>query len=172
MNDAPTWTIERAGAPHAVAVAGPGATVQDLAGLIGLDATEAGAWLRPLDGPEPQPGRRFHIPNTVVMIWAGEMGWFGQRVTAWRKDISWLEERGFHVVEVDHREMSDYEALARIRDYGHREGKHPAALHGLIVTAHGDPTYFTAKTKGDSDWVITYEELDEAIEYGLALVLI
>jgi hypothetical protein len=106
------------------------------------------------------------------MMWAGELGWFGQRLTAWKSDVGYLRERGFHVVELDYRDLSDEEALQAIRSYGNSDGERPAALHGLLVTAHGNPSYFMAKTSGDADWVITYTELDEALSYGLGLVLI
>jgi hypothetical protein len=51
----PTWTISREGEPHASAVAGVGATLQQLADLIALDIGEVSRWSRLETGTPTEP---------------------------------------------------------------------------------------------------------------------
>ena len=67
------WQIDRTNAPQARVFGGPGDTHAGLADLLGLQADELDAWLTRPDGapPEDPVGE---VPNTIVFVWAGDLG--------------------------------------------------------------------------------------------------
>ena len=165
------WQIDRTGAPQAQAFGEPGDTRADLADLIGLQADEADAWLVRADGAPPDdPGGE--VPNTIIFLWAGDLGAVGQAAVRWSGEMAYAQSLGFHVVELDFREGgSDYQALDVLAAYS-QSGE----LHGLVVTGHGSPGGFgtggITERLGLGNWTFTYEELDEAFRYRLAVVVL
>jgi hypothetical protein len=156
------WHIDRANAPHARASGDPDDTPAGLADRIGLEAGEASAWLGP--GGE--------VPNTLVFVWAGDLGAIGRAAVRWPGEMAYARSLGFHVVELDFRAgLSDYAALERIAGHSER-----GELHGLVVTGHGCASSFgtggITRKLGGSPWTIGYEELDAALRYRLAAVVL
>jgi hypothetical protein len=157
------WQIDRTNAPRARATGEPGDTHAGLADLIGLQADEADAWLT-LPASE--------VPNTVIFLWAGDLGALGRAAVRWAGEMDYARALGFHVVELDFRDgRSDYQAVEVIADCSQR-----GELHGLVVTGHGCASGFgtggiTAKF-GLGDWSFSYEELDAALRYRLAVVVL
>ena len=165
------WQIDRTGAPQARVFGEPGDTLADLADRLGLEAEEANAWLVRPEGAPPDD-LSGEVPNTIIFLWAGDLGTFGQATVRWPGEMAYARAMGFHVVELDFRDgRSEYQIVDVIAEYS-RNGE----LHGLVVTGHGSPSGFgtggiTAKM-GLPDWTFTYEELDEALRYRLAVVLL
>src|SRR5262245_21720555 len=157
-----SWQVCRAtDRPYALVTSGEGSRVQELAARIGLEEKAWRKWLRP-DGDGGGPVRRtdgsevgweklatwdrlaegqtFRVPNTVLMVWTGDLGWLGRWAVGWHRDRRYLQERGFHVAEFIAGAATDEEMgrlLARFEG-GTREG----LLHGLFVTGHGHPSLF------------------------------
>ena len=156
------WQIERTNAPRARATGGTGDTVPGLADVLGLQADEADAWLTP-------PGE---VPNTLVFVWAGDLGALGRAAVGWGGEMDYARRLGFRVVELDFRDgLSDSEAVEVIAGHSQR-----GELHGVVVTAHGRAGAFgtggvTAKL-GLGDWTITYQELEASLRYRLAVVIL
>jgi len=157
------WQIERTNSPRARSVGEPGDTHAGLADLIGLQADEADAWLA-LPGGE--------LPNTIVFVWAGDLGALGRATVRWSGEMDYARALGFCVVELDFRDgMSDYQALEVIAGCSQR-----GELHGLVVTGHGCAAGFgtggITKRMKLGDWYFSYEELDAALRYRLAAVIL
>ena len=161
------WQIDRTNAPQARVFGESGDTHAALADLVGLQADEADAWMIRHDGTSNGT-----VPNTIVFVWAGDLGTLGQAAVRWSGEMAYARSLGFHVVELDFRDgRSDYDAVDTIAGYSQR-----GELHGLIVTGHGSPAGFgtggiTAKLRL-GHWFFTYEELDEALRYRLAVVIL
>src|SRR5262245_53356915 len=104
MPAAPSWAIDRRrGAGRAPATTRPGATIRALADTIGLGTApeEWPRWLtapsgtvRRADGEEAPPerlgpddalapGQTVEVPNRVLMLWTGDLGWFGRWAVRW-----------------------------------------------------------------------------------------
>lgn len=184
----PTWSIDRRrAAGRAPAVARHGATVRRLADTIGLSA-DPGEWWRWLtvptetvrraDGTEVPPdrlgpdealaaGQAFEVPNRVLMVWTGDLGWFGRWAVRWNRDRDYLGWRGFQAVEevVD---APDDGTLARLLGDIARTSK-LKELHGLFVTGHGSPWSFGCK---GAAFCVPYVDLSQALSYRLGLVAI
>jgi hypothetical protein len=126
-------------------------TVAALAHKIGLHEGEYRAWLRPTDGgglpnseDEKIKGRRhFEIPNTLVAYWAGNLGEHGKSWVGWANNVSYLRERGFDVVQVDHR--AGMELFLGMQS---RTLASASVLHGLYFWGHG--------TEKGLDWYPKY----------------
>ena len=165
------WQIDRTGTPQAQVFGGPGDTPAGLADLLGLQADEADAWLVRPDGAPPDD-LGGEVPNTIVFLWAGDLGAIGRAAVRWPGEMAYARSLGFHVVELDFRDgRSVYQALDVIAAYS-QSGE----LHGLVATGHGSPAGFG--TGGITDrlrlgnWTFTYEELDAALRYRLAVVIL
>lgn len=165
------WQIDRTGAPQARVFGGPGDTHAGLADLLGLQADELDAWLTRPDGapPEDPVGE---VPNTIVFVWAGDLGALGQAAVRWPGEMAYARSLGFHVVELDFRDGgSDYQALGVLAAYSQN-----GELHGLVATGHGGPAGFgtggITQRLRLGDWYFTYEELDAALRYRLAVVIL
>ena len=134
------WKIDRNGEAKAVANAEPGDTIMSLAQLIGLRTGEYEEWLTadagtamPRSWAQPLNGcEHFHIPNTVVAYWAGNLGWAGRAYVRWNSSVNYLGSLGFKV-EDHHHKKGDTWGLAKIfmqRSMGKE-------LHGVYFWGHG-----------------------------------
>ena len=165
------WQIDRTGAPQAQVFGEPGDTPTGLADQLGLQADEVDAWLvRGYGSPPEDPGGE--VPNTIVFLWAGDLGAVGRTAVRWPGEMAYARSLGFHVVELDFRDgRSDYQALDIIASYSQA-----SELHGLVVTGHGCPSGFgtggITERLGLGNWTFTYEELDTALRYRLAVVVL
>jgi hypothetical protein len=157
------WQVDRTCAPLARASGEPGDKRGGLADLLGLQADEADAWLTLPAG---------EVPNTILFVWAGDLGALGRAAVRWTGEMDYARSLGFHVVELDFRAGgSDYQAIDVIAGHSQR-----GELHGLVVTGHGCPSGFgtggiTERLKL-GNWFFSYEELDSALRYRLAVVLL
>jgi hypothetical protein len=156
------WHIDRANAPQARTSREPDDTPAGLATVIGLEVGEAHAWL----------GAGGEVPNTIVFVWAGDLGALGRAAVRWVGEMAYARSLGFHVVELDFRAgPSDYEALERIAGHSER-----GELHGLVVTGHGCPSAFgtggLTQRLGLGDWSFGYDELAASLRYRLAVVIL
>jgi hypothetical protein len=156
------WHIDRANAPLARTSRESDDTPAGLADLIGLDAGETDAWL----------GRDGEVPNTIVFVWAGDLGALGRAAVRWSGEMAYARSLGFHVVEFDFRDgLDDSEALERIAGHSER-----GELHGLVVTGHGCPSAFgtggITQRLGLGDWSFGYDELAAVLRYRLAVVIL
>jgi len=146
------WIITRDGKAKALAVAEPGDTIAKLAETIGLEASQANAWLEfhwELHGdtattwavPVTPAGKidvqaaltgceKYDIPNTVLAYWAGELGSFGKWWVRWKEDAETLKTRGFKVDEQQGWTAEKFENYLATQT-GTKE------LHGLFFWGHG-----------------------------------
>jgi hypothetical protein len=187
-----TWEIERsATAPRGRGVAGPNASLTTLADQIGLEATEFREWLgvpQQADGITLADGRTIavaalqttdliregeavEVPNTVFLLWVGDLGWFGRFFVRRSSDERYLRACGFLVVAHDGVETSAADWLDEIGQASARK-----ELHGLFVTGHGLAAGFGATAW--QQWSVEYRELvgdgmtTGRLRYRLGLVII
>jgi len=183
-----SWAIDRRrDRPRAAALTRPGATVRALADTIGLGA-EPDQWPRWLTAPgeavlrpggapvaldrltaddELAPGQVFEVPNRVLMVWTGDLGWFGRWAVRWRRDRDYLGWRGFQPYE-EILEVTDDGTLARLLGDVAGSSKRKE-LHGLFVTGHGSPWSFGSR---GAVFCVPYVDLSQALGYGLAVMAI
>ncbi len=183
----PAWAIIRSpDRPRAVALAGPGATIAALAELVGLGAEEE-EWRGWLSVPTMQvaltdgrvvavgeltandvlaPGQEVGVPNRVLMLWTGDLGWLGRLAVGWGRERAYLERLGFNVqeVRVEERGPTRQEDVLELFRVGTEEG----ALHGLFVTGHGNKGLFGWRDKLG----LAYFEIEDRLRYGLGLVVL
>jgi hypothetical protein len=182
-----TWAIDRRrAAPRAPALARPGATIRALAEAIGLGA-EPDQWPRWLTAPatvlrrdglplppeqlsadvELAPGQVFEVPNRVLMVWAGDLGWLGRWAVRWQHDRDYLGWRGLLPTEMVFDRVEDGildRVLACVAEAAKKR-----ELHGLFVTGHGSPYSFGGR---GGCFSVPYVDLSAALTYRLALVAI
>src|SRR5262245_46323168 len=182
------WTIDRRrSSPRAPALTRPGATLRALADTIGLGA-EPEQWPRWLTvptetvlrhdstpvapdrlGPDDElaPGQAFEVPNRVLMVWTGDLGWFGRWAVRWNRDRDYLRWRGFQPHE-EILEVTDDSTLARLLGDVAVSSKNKE-LHGMFVTGHGSPYSFGSR---GAVFCVPYPDLFGALAYQLAVVAI
>jgi hypothetical protein len=122
--------------------------------------------LREVD--ELSAGQSFEVPNTIAMLWYGDLGRVGQAAVGWRREKRYAERLGFHVEAYAHsstRSAAENQeaALQRLRL------SEAGQLHGLSVAGHGNPYSFgnsTRKTGG-----VDYQDASWALRYRLPLVV-
>jgi hypothetical protein len=168
------WKIDRNGGTKAPALADPGDTIDSLADLIGLSASEYQRWLTPSSGttmPSSSTQRlggceKFEIPNTVVAYWAGWGGGFGRWYVAWNSSVKYLRARGFYVDNQHHRK-GDSLRLEKIfisRSIG-------KDLHGVYFWGHGSFPYPAQELISHShDTVLQFS--NPSLYYHMALALV
>jgi hypothetical protein len=185
------WTINRR-PEHSTALArtGQGSTIAQLAEVIGLSSKPAEwrGWLRPHRARQPlvtrangsvvrlqnlhatdplAAGQNFRIPNTVVMVWTGDVGALGRWAVGWKRDRKTLWKMGFYCREeifwgkITVERQAEFLGLFRA---GTAEGR----LHGLFITGHGHQCSFGKKRQD----LAHYGEVEMALAYHLGLVII
>jgi hypothetical protein len=165
------WSILRAGAVTAVAEAGPGATLAGLAATVGLDLSHCERWItaQPLSGLDPAKAiavrRVVRIPNTVVVVWAGELGGWGKRAVSFQSDLNYLRRRGFKVELLEAAATPAAELVQRLR-----QASVAGELHGFFIWSHGQPD--SLRAGAGVPWNVSYAELLAALRYRLGLVIL
>jgi RHS repeat-associated protein len=159
------WKINRDGGEQAFATAEQDDTVQKLADLIGLEASEYHNWLeqvkfagRPAGSPWPSSQIQalprcsaYWIPNTVLAYWGGELGGFGEWWVRWHEDVGVLSKRGFKVDENTNWTARQFE------NYILNETTHKK-LHGLFFWGHGSGYWVIDKPAPPWDLLKTLEK--------------
>jgi hypothetical protein len=175
--------------PTATATSKEGATLASLADRLGFARDEWRHWLRvaqvegggvrlasgaavALDDlretDELAPGQAFEVPNTIAMLWYGDLGGVGKAAVGWARERRYAARLGFHVAEFNHssrRQAAENERgaldLLRLTEGGR--------LHGLIAAGHGNPYSFgnSQKKSGGLD----YQDASRALRYRLPLVV-
>lgn len=190
---APAWTIARDGRDRAVATAGPGATMNTLAAVVGLDARRWSDWvtlppsLRLVDGTTATPktfgpsqrvaaGETVEVPNSVIAAWIGDFGEAGRAAVDWESDLDYLRYRGFFVGLMEKPESSDHGCSGKDCPAEVGFGRQLAGalqgaagsrdLHGFFVTSHGN-----CRILGTSETTLLRRGDLEKV-YPLALVII
>ena len=130
------WKIERNGQGTALAIRDNlnEDTIESLALLIGLDASEAEAWLTTTESP-----CKFEIPNTIFMAWFGELGSVGRCFAKWHENEIGLKALGFHVV-IFNNDSFDKDDFQQANLDFHRTMKALAkqkTIHGMYLMGHG-----------------------------------
>src|SRR5262249_48432020 len=158
----------------APAVTRPGATIRDLADTIGLGAepqqwpywlTIPGETVVRRDGAavlpdrlsaddELAPGQVFEVPNRVLMLWTGDLGWFGRWAVRWLHDRDYLGWRGFQASE-EIMDQADEGTAGRVVA-GIAASAKRRELHGLFITGHGAPDCFGFR----SEFYVDYIDVD------------
>jgi hypothetical protein len=175
--------------PIAAATSTGGATLSALADRLGFVCKEWRHWLGeapPTGGgvrlasgavvaldklretDELAAGQTFAVPNTIAMLWYGDLGGVGKAAVGWARERRYAVRLGFHVAEFTHssrRQAAENEraALDLLRL---TEGRR---MHGLIVAGHGNPYSFgnSKKKSGGLD----YQDACRALRYRLPLVV-
>ena len=158
------WRIERTGTPTARAWGEPGDESTTLADAVGLQADEADAWL----GADSEP-LSAQVPNTVVFLWAGDLGGLGRLAVRWPDEIAYTRRLGFHVIDIDFRRGAEGVLELLCDSSAHGE------LHGLVITGHGSPAYVGTgglTARFHKGWSLAYEEIAACLRYRLALVVL
>jgi hypothetical protein len=187
------WTIVRDKTmPKATAITKVGATIADLAASIGLGATpeEFRAWLTVTgdimievieDGTTKEKqvsladieanqvlkaGQTFHVPNTVIMAWLGDLGNVGKKWMAWSQNKTDLERLGFRVVVFDNDTYPKTNAGAEGAKLQFKNllknSSDLKQLHGLYMMGHGDDYIicsdgtYSKQWSGGPQWQIEY----------------
>jgi hypothetical protein len=185
-----TWEIVRQPRrPTATATAKGGATLAALAERLGFVCEEWPHWLqetsrerggvRLADGAvatfnhlretdELSDGQTFEVPNTLAMVWYGDLGGVGKAVVGWAWEKRYAERLGFHVEEFthsSHRPAAENERgvldLLRLTESGR--------LHGLIAAGHGNPYSFGNSSKKTGG--VDYQDVCRTLRYRLPLVV-
>ncbi len=166
------WMVKRDGASQADADCKCD-TVEELAKKIGLSVSDYQKWLSPADGyalpssaTEIMKNRRFRIPNTVYAYWAGDVGSLGKWAVSWNGSVSYLNARGFQVIEYGHTSGSKY-VLQNVLI----AAANSRALHGFYFWGHGYAPYpSTGLTNKDGDPILVYTSI--ILPYKMALGLV
>lgn len=179
------WRIQRRNGHVARAISENGNSIDTLARRIGLDEKEWKLWLTGWTAEKTQVllqngltkfvselktndkldgGCGFFIPNSISMIWTGDLRAFGRWTRSWSQDRDYLQDRGFHVNEYIFGRKSSPTTEAVLDNIG--EEARAGELHGLFIMGHGSPSGFGGK-KG-----FLYSEVMGQLTYGLGLVII
>ena len=180
------WTITRDGKMRAFAKADKGDTIESLAAKIGLQVNQWRYWAEPYDQKAKEllkkfddietvlcGGELFIIPNTIIALWAGWEGAgpaLAKFYVRWNKDISDLQELGFHVVE--HSNLTAREAKSLLE-----EATNVKMMHGLLFWGHGSETGLLTKENvngkdGWEDYWMSYKETRYGLWYQLGFGMI
>ena len=179
------WTITRMGNSTALAKTdNPKDTVESLASLIHLDATQWKDWLQPDNPKDPKSYSiqtrgnehpacgKFKIPNTILAAWAGWEGLgqdFGKFYVMWGKDTGDLRSRGFAVIE-----KNNEKAAVLLSEIKTRTNNH--TLHGFLFWGHGGRNGLTTKESENSstsdDYWMNYSDVRSAEAYKLGFVMV
>jgi hypothetical protein len=130
---------------------------------VGLDAADYDKWLTEKNG-------RYYVPNTIYAEWGGAdvLKAFdfsvGQKAVLWKKDVGYLEERGFKVIEEDANEFRPGNLTTILGVASDQK-----MLHGIFFWGHGDPTVMYNK---DAKLIATYQSINKAIEYKMGFVML
>ena len=113
-----------------------GCTLESLASIVGLDSQEFKGWASDVKEGTSDPNRfcEAKVPNTVLKFWAGDLGWFGRKYTAWRSPTSSLSVDYF-VEDVIADEETSEEFLY---DTTMRALAKQKELIGTLFMGHGD----------------------------------
>ena len=141
------WKFYRKNEPLAKVCSHEGDTLRYLADEIGLDIKEINNWLTSESkwdasyyGKPLPAGKEFHIPNTILAFWEGDLGSAGKRWVGWQEDINYLIDLGFHVPDktVFFDPNSRVDMGWQFIDYLNQSTK-SKELHGVFLWSHGRP---------------------------------
>lgn len=175
--------------PTAMASSKEGATLAALADRLGFARDEWRQWLREpcpegagvrlasgavvaladlRETDELAPGQAFEVPNTIAMLWYGDLGAVGKAAVGWARERRYAARLGFHVAEFNHssRHQAAENERAALDLLRLTEG---GRLHGLIAAGHGNQYSFgnSKKKSGGLD----YQDASRALRYRLPLVV-
>lgn len=192
------WIIHREGGKKAKAVPSSREdTIAELAILIGLDASEASKWLTiKNDSGMPIPPKgdpigwsfcdipEFEVPNTMVTIWAGEMGIFGRLFVTFGKEEKYLKSLGFRVLPVSqghpNAQLGPVPMSSSIVYSILEETSADKELHGVFGWGHGQTPFcgFGSRLDGlggvaiEEDMKYYYDVIEKKTAYHFGLTLI
>jgi RHS repeat-associated protein len=200
------WAIERNNSGTARAISEKGDTIQGLADLIGLDIGEREAWLSHPEKVEVSDGTKaafkdlkddtplaakqeFSVPNTVYMLWAGDLGAAGRWAVDWNEDRKSLETLGFKVVQDEIYWVKDKRVLLRVGPITFRGGyktnmgwgavlsklstlSAKQELQGFVFTGHGDADGIGLDQRSFEGSSIEFINLRENLKYNLGFAIL
>jgi hypothetical protein len=178
------WTIDRKNKnKKATATSEKDDTFESLSEKIGLRTKEISFWLTLLgeikyaDGSESIlidikkplcPGQKFEIPNSIIMLWLGDLGDVGQLGVGWNDDIDYLKKLGFFTEVIEFRGKDANKIGANFITTARDMSKN-GELHGITIWSHGNAGGFA--TKG-GEISYSYKKLVDDLKYPLSYVVL
>jgi len=147
------WIVVRNGEEKADATAEEGDTIDTLAPLVGLDASDYNAWLTSEDRPMPSNaeeelcGKSFKIPNTIYAPYNGHFGAIGRWAERYISKTAAYERDGYLVLRDREGPVASV-MYSILKDHWDRSN-----LQGLYYMGHGGrhivnvESYYTMERK-------------------------
>jgi hypothetical protein len=155
------WFIDRTRGRKAVAVGERGDKISDLS-KSGVNDPSRTTFLD-------------EVPNTVLMAWMGELGWFGRRWVHWGNNRRQIGQEGFAVAEWNLRRPRGSIKRDLLRKLHVMTNKKELVgwfswSHGSRMGLHGP--YMTSARDRFDNLYIPYTDIQSHLEYGLGKVVV